>query len=78
MNALKACSWNFLVLKVNAPTLNSRHFGSKSGKGNFDQRLLLKHGMVPEYSQSVAIFRSADIAFSEVYTTIGELRIQFR
>ena len=49
--------------------LSSRHFGSDSGNGNFDQRLPLKHGMV----STVAIFRLAEIAFSEVYTTIGEL-----
>ena len=72
--ALGACSWNFLVL--NAPTYSSRHFGS--GNGNFDQRLLLKYGMVPEFSQTVAILRLAEIAFSEVYTTIGEFQIQFR
>ena len=44
--ALGACSWNFLVL--NAPTFSSQHFGN----GNFDQRLLLKHRMVPAFSQT--------------------------
>ena len=48
-NALGACSWNFLVL--NAPKLSSPHFGSESGNGNSNQRLQLKHGMVPEFSQ---------------------------
>ena len=49
-NALGACNWNFLVL--NAPTFSSGNFESESGNGNFDQRLLLKRGMVPEFSQT--------------------------
>ena len=49
-NALGACIWNFLVL--NAPKFSSQHLGSESGNRNFDTRLLLKHGMVPEFSQT--------------------------
>ena len=47
-NALGACSWNLLVLNV--PMFSSQQFGS--GNRNFDQLLLLKHGMVPEFSQT--------------------------
>ena len=49
-NALGACSCNFWVLNV--PTFSSRHFGSERGNGNFDQQLLLKHRMIPEFSQT--------------------------
>ena len=70
-NALGACSWNFLVL--NAPTFSSRHFESESGNGNFDQRLLLKHKMVPEFSQTPRQWLK--LRFRK-YTTIGEFRIQ--
>ena len=58
-NALEAFTWNFLVL--NEPTFSSGNFESESGKGNFDQRLLLKHGMVPEFNQLPG---SANLPFS--------------
>ena len=46
MNALGACSWNFLVL--NARTFSSRHFWKQKRKQKLDQQLLLKLGMIPK------------------------------
>ena len=84
-NALGACSWNFLVL--NAPMFSSPHFECESG--NSDQWLLLKHKMVPEFSQSPPQTPpphppprqskpSVQLKLRlQKYTTIGEFRIQF-
>ena len=55
--ALGACSWNFLALNAHC----SQHFESECGDDNFDQRLLLKHAMVPEFSQTAD---SSNLPFS--------------